>query len=45
MRVKVLAQLPANATYGDDPSAVQVGDMILMGRYHGDAVAYRQAPR
>ena len=45
MRVKVLAQLPANATYSDGTSTVQVGDTIFMGSYQGDAVAYMQAPR
>jgi hypothetical protein len=44
LRVQVLAQLPANETYSDGTSAVQVGNTIFMGSYHGDAVAYMKAP-
>lgn len=45
MKAQLLAQLPANETYSDGTSAVQVGDTIFMGSYHGDAVAYMKAPR
>ena len=44
LQLRELAHLPANDTYSDGTSAVQVGDTIFMGSYHGDAVAYLKAP-
>jgi hypothetical protein len=44
MVTRVVARLPANATFSDGTTALQVGDTIFLGSYRGDAVAYMKAP-
>jgi hypothetical protein len=44
MMTRVIARLPANATFSDGTTALQVGDTIFLGSYRGDAVAYMKAP-
>lgn len=44
MGTRVVARLPANATFSDGTTAVQVGDTIFLGSYRGDSVAYMKAP-
>jgi hypothetical protein len=44
MMTRVVARLPANATFSDGTTALQVGDTIFLGSYRGDAVAYMRAP-
>jgi hypothetical protein len=45
MKTRVIARLPPNATFSDGTTALQVGDMIFLGSYKGDAVAYMRAPK
>jgi hypothetical protein len=44
MMTRVVAHLPANPTFSDGTTALQVGDTIFLGSYRGDAVAYMKAP-
>jgi hypothetical protein len=41
---RVVARLPASATFSDGTTALQVGDTIFLGSYRGDAVAYMRTP-
>jgi hypothetical protein len=45
MKTRVIARLPANATFSDGTTALQVGDTIFLGSYRGDAVAYMKPPK
>jgi hypothetical protein len=44
MQARIIAHLPANANFSDGTSTLQVGDLIFLGSYRGDAIAYLKAP-